>query len=149
MKPNVNGQDKVETWINGNSRLMLEVFHSSLADGAAVDQYPWNNTDTQRWLRVRTPDGYYEVVNVNSGKCVGVNGASPLWGASVIQWTCNGNTDQQWGYRFTGRYINARPVYNLVNRYSGLCLDVPYSSLVAGTALQQWACNRTGAQDWF
>ena len=36
----------------------------------------------------------------------------------------------------------------LVAKHSGLCLDVPGSSVTQGTQLQQWSCNATNAQ-WF
>ena len=143
----VNNQDEGETWFNTNSQLALEVYHSSTSSGAAVDQFTWNGTATQWWLRVRDQDGYYRLVNTNSG--LSMDGGRAVSQASIIQWTCNGTYDQQWRFVFTGLYEGAWPVYNLVNRLSGLCLDVPHSSILAGTGLWQYRCNGGGAQQWY
>ena len=143
----VNNQDEAETWFNTNSQLALEVYHSSTSSGAAVDQFTWNNTSTQWWLPIRNQDGYYQLVNTNSGMCM--DGGSAVPQASIIQWTCNGTYDQQWRFVFTGRYDGGWPVYNLVNHLSGLCLDVPHGSIFAGTVLWQYRCNGTGAQQWY
>jgi hypothetical protein len=143
----VNNQDEAETWFNTNSQLALEVYHSSTSSGAAVDQFTWNNTSTQWWLPIRNQDGYYQLVNTNSGMCL--DGGSAVPQASIIQWTCNGTYDQQWSFVFTGRYDGGWPVYNLVNHLSGLCMDVPHGSIFAGTVLWQYRCNGTGAQQWY
>lgn len=137
-------------WVNAHSGLVFEVYHSGTSDGATVDQWPYNGTNTQFWLPVKVDDTHDVLVNVNSGKCLAVNGGSTSWGASVIQWSCNGNADQQWTYSFTGNYDSSGlPIYNLIDRGSGLCLDVPFSSTTAGTALQQWGCNSGANQGWF
>lgn len=137
-------------WVNTNSVLVFEVYHSQTNDGAIVDQYPYNGSDTQYWLPVQYDNGYDELVNVNSGKCLGVGGGSMSWKAPVVQWTCNGNPDQKWAFSFTGNYaFNGNPIYNLVDLNSQLCLDVPDSSTSWGTALWQYGCNGTSAQGWF
>ena len=40
--------------------------------------------------------GAYELVNVNSGKCVAVGGARQDYGAWVIQWTCFPSAEFMW-----------------------------------------------------
>jgi hypothetical protein len=40
--------------------------------------------------------GYYELVNLSSGKCVAVGGASTNLGAWVIQWTCGTTGEFMW-----------------------------------------------------
>jgi len=137
-------------WVNANSGDVFEIYHSSTSDGATVDQWPYNGTNTQFWLPVRVDDTHDVLLNVNSGKCLAVNGGSTAWGASVIRWGCNGNADQQWTYSFTGNYApSGLPIYNLIDGGSGLCLDVPFSSGIAGTALQQWGCNGGTNQGWY
>lgn len=138
-----------ETWINVNSRLFVEVYHSSLSDGGTVDQYPYNGTNTQWWFRLDEGNGYYRLINKNSGLCMGVSGGSLNVGASVVQWDCNGNPDQTWHFSFTGQYQSGYPVYNFVNANSGFCLDVPHSSTSAGQALWQYPCNGTSAQMFY
>jgi Ricin-type beta-trefoil lectin domain len=145
-----NGNFLGTWWINTNSGMVFEVGHSNTSDGATVDQWPFNGTDTQYWLPVHYDDTYDALVNVNSGKCLGVGGGSTSWQAPVVLWTCNGNPDQKWTFSYTGGSAsNGNPVYNLIDQNSGLCLDVPNSSTSQGTALWQYGCNGTSAQGWF
>jgi hypothetical protein len=39
--------------------------------------------------------------------------------------------------------------YTIVNRNSGMCLDVPGSSTSNGTLLEQWTCNGGSNQQWY
>ena len=142
-------QTDLETWLNANSGLAVEVYHSSTADLATVDQWPYNGSLTQWWLRIETPSGGYNLINGNSGKCLGVRSASTSVKAPVVQYTCNGSYDQVWYFSFTGQYSGIWPEYLFVNRNSGLCLDVPYLSTSWGTALWQYPCNGTGAQRFY
>lgn len=41
-----------------------------------------------------------------------------------------------------------RAIYKIVNRHSGLCLDVSNGSTAAGANVQQWTDNGTNAQKW-
>jgi hypothetical protein len=138
-----------ETWLNDHSNLALEVYHSSTDDGATVDQYTYNGTNTQWWTRALGSDGTYLVINVNSGKCLSVSGQSTASQASVEQRTCDTGLDQRWFYNSLGRYHSGWPVYELQNDNSGLCLDVPHSSTTPGTSLWQYGCNQTGAQGFY
>lgn len=140
---------QAETWINVNSQKAMEVNHSSTANGATVDQWPYNGTDTQWWIRAENKNGYNLVVNVNSGKCLGIGGGVTSSRAPVVQWECNGNPDQKWAWQGTGATNSGWPVYNIVNYNSGLCIDVPNSSTAQGQALQQYGCNGTNAQAWY
>ena len=84
---------------------------------------------------------YYEIVARHSGKCLDVSEASTLNGAPVIQWTCIGDTNQQWlPIPIGDGYLK------FVARHSGKVLGVqstangaPVVQLTeAGTAPQQW-----------
>lgn len=139
-----------ETWFNPNSGMAMEVYHSSLDWGATVDQWPYNGTATQWWYRY-DPNGssYVRLINANSGLCLGVSGGSRVQKAALVQWQCNDNPDQNWYWRFTGYYYSGWPVYNLINENSGMCVDVPYASKTPGTALWQYSCIGSVAQEWY
>ena len=129
--------------INGNSGKCGEVYHSSTANGAVVDQWTCNGTRTQSWtylLAGWTDDLYpvYELVNVNSGKCLEVYHSSTANGAGVDQWPCNGTATQLWVY-VGGAHVN----FN-----SGKCLEVYHSSTASGAKVDQWTCNGTSTQYW-
>jgi hypothetical protein len=48
------------------------------------------------WRRAAMADGTWQIINVNTGKCLDVNGASTLDGAVVQQWSCWGGKNQAW-----------------------------------------------------
>jgi hypothetical protein len=78
----------------------------------------------------------YELVNVNSGKCLDVANAAFASGAHVNQYTCSGNSNQRWA-SFTG--WDSNPI--MVNDASGHCLDIPDGSTSSGALLQQSSCH--------
>ncbi|WP_211748209.1 RICIN domain-containing protein [Paenibacillus sp. Marseille-Q4541] len=62
---------------------------------------------------------YYKIVNKNSGKVMDVKGAYLDDSASVIQYTDNGGTNQQWQFVDMGRGI-----YKIKNHNSGKMLEI-------------------------
>ncbi|HUN90601.1 MAG TPA: RICIN domain-containing protein [Burkholderiaceae bacterium] len=81
------------------------------------------------------------LVDVNSGLCVAVAGASTTAGAAIVQASCNGSTATLWTFQAAGSN------YRLVSQGSGMCLDVPGSSKTAGTALVQLPCATSPANN--
>ena len=64
--------------------------------GADLVIQPWNGGSSQLWKILPDSDGFYQIVSANSGMNVDVSGASTADGANIIQWTYNGNNNQQW-----------------------------------------------------
>jgi len=85
----------------------------------------------------------YVLVNVNSGKCVDVAGASLVDGGNIQQATCNGNLAQAFDVIET-----TSNVYKLLNANSGKALDVASASQADGANIQQWTDNGSGAQQF-
>jgi hypothetical protein len=80
--------DKAIMMVNG---LCLQPENNSTANGANIYAVPCNQTNqSQIWIRSGT-----SYVNVASGKCMDIYGASTSNGAALIQWTCHGGTNQQ------------------------------------------------------
>jgi hypothetical protein len=85
----------------------------------------------------------YQVVNRNSGKLIGVAGASTTGGAAVVQQTDTGAPGQQW------QLVDAGAGYTkLVNRGSGLLLDINAKSLADGAAAIQYRDTGGTNQHW-
>jgi len=68
---------------------------------------------------------------------------SPSNGSLIQLWLYGGGTNQQWlpVGESTG-------TFHFVNRFSGLCLDVPSASTADSVQLQQYTCNGTAAQSF-
>jgi hypothetical protein len=90
--------------INAHNGQCLSIAGSSKDDGAAAFVFTCGNTADQHFtlVPVPAPPSFpqeipgFEIVNVNSGKCVSVGGARTEPEAWVIQWTCAGTGDQIW-----------------------------------------------------
>lgn len=119
-----------------------------MVNGGIADEWDYNGSATQWWLRYKTPAGHYRLVNRNSGLCLGIQGGSTASQARAIQWQCNDNLDQDWNFQYAGGTIGGWPVYYIVNAKSGYCLDDPHGSLTNGTQLWQYFCNGTSPQFW-
>jgi hypothetical protein len=71
-----------------------------------------------------------------------VSGASTADNADIIQWACNGGTNQQWQWVAHGSY------YLLKARHSGKCADVSGSATGDGADVRQQTCTGGANQDW-
>lgn len=84
------------------------------------------------------------VKNLYTGKCLTVNQQGTANGEKVNQYTCVGQTNQQW------QFINWQQTffYELKNVKSGKCLDDPGFSETNGTQVDQWTCTGSWNQRW-
>jgi thermitase len=88
--------------------------------------------------------GVYQIANVNSGKCIDVNGASLENAASVIQWSCdNSDLNQQWRIEPVGSGL-----YKLKAMHSGKVMDVSGVSIADRAKIHQWDDLGTANQKW-
>jgi hypothetical protein len=119
---------------------LANVSGASLADGAAVIQYPWSGTANERWLATVEPDGYYRLASLGSNKCLNVAGAGTVDGTPVIQYTCstNGSTNERW------KFVQTGIGYQIVAKSSGKCLNVA-GGVGVGNQLIQYTCTSGGA----
>ncbi len=80
---------------------------------------------------------YFELRNVGSNKCASVQDRSVAAGALVHSWSCANANNDLWNPIALGNGF-----YWLVNRNSGLCLDIRTNAGVSnGQVLQQFPCN--------
>ncbi|WP_207916456.1 glycoside hydrolase [Micromonospora sp. KC723] len=89
------------------------------------------------------PSGHVKLVNRNSGKVIGVSGASTADGAPIVQQSDTGAASQQW------QVVDAGGGYvKLVNRNSGKVLDVDARSTADGATVIQYSDNGGANQHW-
>jgi hypothetical protein len=86
---------------------------------------------------------YYKLVNVNSGKNLGVWAADLHDGQNVVQWTDNGSADQQWHVTDLGNGYDA-----LLDKNSGRGLGIWQAGTAAGASAVQWVQNASYDQQW-
>jgi hypothetical protein len=84
--------------------------------------------------------GYYEFKAKHSGQCIDVANGSTSSGATIKQYTCGGQANQQWSLRSMDPKEPPTGGYQLVAKHSSKCLDVSNASMANGAAMQQWEC---------
>ncbi len=129
--------------ISRNSGQALDVIGASTANGAGVDQWPYNGGTNQQWNIVSVGGGYYKLINRNSGQALDVAGQSTANGALVDQWPDSGTANQQWSIVSVGSGY-----YKLISRNSGQALDVAGQSTANGARVDQWPDSGTANQQW-
>jgi hypothetical protein len=102
---------------------------------------------TQQWQLVidfsTTSGAYFKVVNHNSGKALGVSGASTSDGASIVQWTYTGSTDQLWNVS-----LNSNGKAVITNDASAKVAGVYQGSTAQGAHAVQWTNTGAADQQW-
>jgi hypothetical protein len=130
--------------INVNSGLAMEVFNWSTANGAAVDQWAYGNSQAnQKWTLTYLSNGLYQLMNVNSAKVLDVTNHSTSAGTKMQQWSNLNGSNQQYIVRKT-----SDGYYWIINSNSGLGIEVPGFSKSNGTVLDQWGLNGGSNQKW-
>lgn len=122
---------------------MVEIGGGSKSNGAGANIYAANDTAAQRWRILGVGDGYYRIVNVNSGKVLDVAGASRRNGTVVQQYAWNGSNAQKW------QLVNTGSGYKFVSALgSSYVLDLAAASTANGTRVQLYRWNGSKAQLW-
>lgn len=132
------------TWIiacASDRSLVWDISSASRDKGGNLQLYSRNNTAAQKFRITDAGNGYYEIVNVNSGMAVDVKGAGRDNGVNIQQYTRNRTAAQQWKIR-----KNADGTLTFLNRNSGRAADVKSGSLRNRANIQQYADNGTKAQ---
>ncbi|MEY9930221.1 hypothetical protein ABH926_004866 [Catenulispora sp. GP43] len=96
-----------------------------------------------------TTSWFSTIVNDGSNKCIEVYHSETTNYANVDQYTCNGSDTQQWMFVSEGYNSNSLELFEIVNNNSGKCLDVYDGGTANYTNVDQYTCNRTGAQLWY
>ncbi len=138
--------------VAGHSSQCLDVANASRANGAKVIQGLCGGpgaTNNQHW-RIEYVNGPYSPARIkvgHSGMCLDVANASRAHAANVIQSTCGGPaaTSQLWSFSYVMSSEGPYHWYRIVNRNSGMCLDVAYGHLEPGARVVQGVCGGRGA----
>ena len=85
----------------------------------------------------------FNIVNVNSGYPLGIQGASQTAGAAAYQLTSDGSANQKWHFVPAGN-----SEYHIVNANTGQVLGIASASTNPGAAGLQWADNGTNDHLW-
>ena len=106
---NITSQQSNKVW---------DMANSSTAEGSGLVQFTLNTTrNSQKWKLVNLNNGYYKIVNFNSGKVTSTDGSAQAETQLIQKTYTASNTAQQW------RVINTGTHYGLINRSSLQAVD--------------------------
>ncbi|MFF1822992.1 RICIN domain-containing protein [Kribbella sp. NPDC058245] len=130
--------------LDGRSRC-LDVSDESTAEDAPLVQYACFGNAYQQFalepVDGATGDNLVRLRMANSGKCVGVRGASTTDGAVIAQQTCGAAASQQWILRpaATAKQLDAR--YRISSVRGGKVVDVTDCVNADGADMRTWTWN--------
>lgn len=126
-----DGTYEIVCTVTGGTSNVADIALGSLAHGANVQAEANAYSISQRFHFSYNDQGYYEIVNVGSGRALHAEKSGLLPGTNVLQATNKGTKAQQWVVRH-----NANGTFTLVNRANGLALSVTGSSAKSGANLK-------------
>lgn len=129
--------------MNINSQKAANVAGGSAANDAHVEQYEYEEWNSQKWTFEKVEGDYYKITNNNSGKVLDVKAFSTEENGEIIQNDYNEGWNQQWKIVETGT-----GTYKIQNRWSGLFLGVLDNSIENGAWLVQ-VSEQEASSEWF
>ena len=116
--------------LNANSGLAAGTSGASTAESAPIIQTPFSAIPANEWQFIDIGSGYFEIKNLASNKALAAQ--SPTPNAPIIQSTYSNTASKQWSVKdLTGTTCQ------IINRATGLSLEVPNNSTTSGTQLDQ------------
>lgn len=129
---------------NRNSGKFIEVPYASVTAGTALGQWGTTKHMCQKWSFIETSDGYFRIMNLNSGLYLDIQNNSTANGASAVQAAYSSAYSQQWSLE----ECSTDGYFYIVNRGSGLYLEVADNLTTDGAAIGQWGVTGYGCQEW-
>lgn len=139
----LNGTYRIESSVDRD--YVLDVSGASTADKANIQIYKRNGTQAQTFNLEYVVGGYYQIINIKSGKAVDVSGAKIINKRNIWQYTVNGTKAQLW-----------KPIKNPDGSYtfesalkSDYVMDLSGAKAVNKRNVHLYKKNGTNAQKWF
>lgn len=139
----LNGRYVIQSAVDKN--FVIDVRHASKALKANIQCYTYNRTDAQVFDFEYVKDGYYKIINKNSGLVIDVCGGKAVNKQNIQQYRWNGTNAQLW-----------KPVKNKDGSYTfvsavnnGFVLDLWGGKAANGKNIHLYQKNDTAAQKWF
>lgn len=127
---------------NRYSGLYLDVWGSSMTNGANVAQGTYTGANNQKFAFTHLGDGLYKITANHSGQSLDINNFNTANGANVEQYPYNATPNQQFVLVATGDGY-----YKIIAKHSGKLVEVAGYSTANGGNVQQWEnANQTSGQ---
>ena len=126
---------------HGSQERIIDVYQNNSSNGTHIITYDPNGGGNQKFTFVPRSDGYYNIKNMSTGKCLDLNkGPGAGNGDYVNEWDCLGQSTQQWDpFPWPGD-PGAVGIYNLKTHD---CLDVFRNGTGNGVWADIWPCKQS------
>lgn len=133
----------VYTLAVGASGKCLQVAGASVDNGALLTQAACTSAASQQW-RVTAAGNRFNLVNVNSGRCVDVPSGSTASGVQLQQWGCGDGTktNQQWTFPASGTK------HRVADAAGVLCVSDRDGSTAGNNPIVQETCSDVARMQW-
>ena len=121
----------------------LDVYCGEKDSGANIQIYDNLDDDSQTFELTYLGEGYYKIINTNSGKSLDVESADTKKGSNIQQYGYVGANQQIWVIK-----ESSGGWFNIISKHNGLCLDVDGGVADNNRNVQGWICNDSDAQKW-
>lgn len=125
-----------------NTKQLLDVKSKSKRNRANVQLWAGSGNNNQKFQITYISNGYYKIINCNSGKSLDVTGKSKKSKTNLQQYTYSGNSAQLWRLH----YINKNTFY--IQSKLGTYIDAKDGKSKNGTNVWMYSYNGSKAQQW-
>lgn len=139
----LDGNYTIESSVAVN--MMVDIEGASKSQGANVHLWHINNSVAQDFRLEWEGNGYYRIVNPNSGKVLDVTSAIAQNGTNIWQYTWNGSDAQLW--KILPNSDGTYTFYSKLN--NAYVLDVSGARTTDGTNIQLYYSNKSNAQKFY
>lgn len=134
-----------------SGNLVLDVNSASKDNYANIQLYESNGTLAQQFYFKNDGNGFYTITNLNSGKALDLQWGNITPGTNVQQYDASFGLDndaQKWAILESRNESGTLLGYFLVNKLTGLALDVQWASYANYSNVWAYTFDRSGAQLW-
>lgn len=123
---------------------VIDIKNGSRSNGANVQLYKSNGTNAQKF-RFEYVDGYYQIINIGSGKAIDIEDGNIAPSTNVQQWLPSKTNDNQ----LFSVVVNGDGSYTFIGKSTGLALDVKNGKVQNASNVQGYVPNETKAQNFY
>lgn len=116
--------------VNQGSGKVLDVEHNSVESGSGIHQWTYMGLPSQHWKLKPTLDGYYYLINVNSGLAAYPTGSSN--GSRAFQAFFDNRESEKWDIQDFGTG------YKIASKPYGKVLDIQFNTVDNGGKVHIW-----------
>jgi len=127
-----------------DTNYVLDIADADTADGANLQLWERNNQYAQLFELRKNDNGYYQIININSGKALAAENGGTIEHTNVCQESIGASNSQYWKLVDAGNGY-----YYIIEKKSGLFLDVDNAWTENGTNIKLFSQNEGyEAQKW-